>query len=254
MTTPRLQLVVEVALTAPDPAQRPALPDGLVFADTPSRLAAYVIDSFLLGIVASIPPAFLGLYDTTYTGGVYPEPISREAFVGLTIFTFAVTAAYFLWFWTSGWRGTPGQRVFSIQLGNAFDGRPLTMNQAAVRWLAMGWWLSLPVLLPSLVLAGVSYGLFIVWWIVLVASMIVSPTKQGIHDRLARSALVRPAGRGNRWAVGCLLALAVITVLEVLLLAFLFSTIGAMEEQGIFPPGTDPTEYILDQVRVIWPS
>lgn len=234
--------------------QRPVLPEGLVFADTPSRLAAYVVDSLLLSLFASIPPAFFGFYDTTYTGGFYPEPMSREAFVGVSIFSFAVSAAYFLWFWTSGGRGTPGQRLFGIQIGNAFDGRPLTMNQAVIRWLAMGWWLSLPVLFPFLAVAAGSYLVFTLWWLVLVISIIVSPTKQGFHDRLARSALVRPAARGNRWAVGCLLVLAIVTVLEIALLAFLVSVIDTLEAQGLFPPGADPIEYFVDQIRVIWPS
>lgn len=230
------------------------LPTGLVFADTPSRIAAYFLDSFLLSALVSIPPALLGFYDVSYAGGAYPEPMSRASFFGITIFSFAMSAAYFLWFWTGGRRATPGQRVFGIQLGNAFDGRPLTMTQAIERWLAMGWWATLLVLLPFLAIAIASYAVFLVWWVVLVISMIVSPTKQGIHDRFARSALVRSAGQGNAWAVGCVWAYAVISLLAVALLGLSLGMMNTLAESGAFPPGVNPFDYMWDQIRTIWPS
>lgn len=223
------------------------LPPGLVFADTPSRVAAYVVDSFLLSALVSIPPALLGFYDYSYTGGAYPEPISRASFVGLTIFSFAMSAAYFLWFWTGGRRATPGQRVFGIQLGNAFDGRPLTMTQAIERWLA-----TLLILLPFLALAIASYAVFAVWWVVLVISIIISPTKQGIHDRFSRSALVRPAGQGNRWAVGCVWVLAIVTILEIAAVILFASLLNSLSE--LYPPGLNPFDYMWEQIRTIWPS
>lgn len=231
----------------------PLLPPGLVFADTPSRIAAYILDSILLSAVASIPPALLGLYDYAYTAGAIPEPMPRETFIGVTIFTFAVQAAYFLWFWTGGRRATPGQRAFGIQIGNAFDGRPLTMTQAIERWLAMGWWATLLVLLPFLAVAVVSYAIFVVWWTVLVISMIVSPTKQGIHDRFARSAMVRPAGQSNRWAVGCLVVYGLLTVLSVAFLVLVFSVLNIFDDPSLYPPGMNPVDIIDRQIRELWP-
>ena len=68
--------------------------------------------------------------------------------------------------------------MFGIQLGNAFDGRPLTMTQAIERWLAMGWWATLLILLPFLAIAIASYAVFAVWWVVLVISIIASPTSR----------------------------------------------------------------------------
>jgi uncharacterized RDD family membrane protein YckC len=235
---------------APQSGSSGLLPPGLVFADTPSRIAAYVLDSFLLSVLVSIPPALLGLYDYAYTGNPYPEPLPRATFVGVTIFSLAMYAAYFLWFWTGGRRATPGQRVFGIQVGNAFDGRPLTMTQAIERWLAMGWWVTLLILLPFLALAAASYVVFMVWWVILVLSMIRSPTKQGIHDRFARSALVRPAGQGNRWAVGCVWVLIIITILEVAAVVWVFTLLDDLS----WPPGLNPLDYMWEQIRTIWPS
>jgi uncharacterized RDD family membrane protein YckC len=236
------------------PAAAPLLPPGLVFADTPSRIAAYVLDGVLLSAIVSIPPAVLGLYDTTYTGTAMPEPMTRATFVGVSIFSFAIYAAYFLFFWSGGRRGTPGQRAFGIQVANAFDGQPLTTTQAVERWLGMGWWIGLLVLLPVLSIAVASYVLSFVWWVVLVISMVLSPTKQGIHDRFARSALVRPAGQGNRWAVGCVWLLIITTVLEIVLLIALFSLVESLRDSVVFPPGSNPFDYVTEQIRELWPS
>ncbi len=244
----------EQRLPEAPPAAATLLPPGLVFADTPSRIAAYVLDGVLLSALVSIPPAVLGMYDTAFTSASVPEPLPRATFVGVSIFSFAIYAAYFLFFWSGGRRGTPGQRAFGIQVANAFDGRPLTTTQAVERWLAMGWWISLLVLLPVLSVAVAAYALSFVWSVVLVISMIVSPTKQGIHDRFAKSALVRPAGQSNRWAVGCVWLLIIVTVVEVVLVVALFSIIGSLGNTNAFPPGTNPFDYFAEQIRELWPS
>lgn len=241
----------------PAPSAAPAsptpslLPPGLVFADTYSRIAAYMLDALLLSVAVSIPPAVLGMYDYAY---IYPpEPMPRATFIGTTVFGLAVQAAYFLWFWTGGRRATPGQRVFGLQLGNAFDGRPLTMTQAITRWLAMGWWAGLLLVLPWFAIAVGSYLLvFVGWWLVLLVSMIVSPTKQGIHDRIARSALVRPAGPTSRWAIGCVWLYVGLVVVLGLLLVALFALVSAMD--AYYPPGADPFDQLAEQIREFWPS
>ena len=240
------------ALATPrPPVSQQVLPAGLVFADTPSRIAAYLLDAVLLSVIGSIPPAVLGLYDYAYSS-VY-QPMPRETFVGVTVFTFAVQTAYFLWFWTGGRRATPGQRVFGIQIGNAFDGRPLTMTQAIERWLAMGMWATLLVLLPFFAVAVASYAIYFVWWVILVISIVVSPTKQGIHDRFARSALVRPAGQGNRWALGCVLVYGVLVVLSAAGLLAMIALLNAFDDPSLYPPGLSPFEIFDRQIREIWP-
>lgn len=230
------------------------LPAGLVFSDSYSRFAAYVLDSILLGVIVTIPPTLLGMYDTANT--YPPEPMSRATFVGTTIFTVAIQAAYFLWFWTGGRRATPGQRVFRLQVGNAFDGQPLTMAQAALRWFAMGWWLSLVMTLPFLGLAAAAFVASSIWFVILGLSIIVSRTKQGLHDRIAGSAVVRPAGPTSRWAIGCVWLYVVLSVLSVAALLFLISLLSSLE--GVYPPGMDPAEvlgdYFTAQIRELWPN
>jgi hypothetical protein len=89
----------------------------------------------------------------------------------------------------------------------------------------------------------------VAWNLVLVASTITSPTKQGLHDRFASSALVRPAGAGNRWALGCLWALIALVGLEVLLLIALFNGAPSSYNQSDVM-----REYLRDYFRWLWPS
>ena len=239
--------------SAPDaPAVVPSLPPGLVFADTYSRFAAYFLDGLLLSALISLPPALLGFYD--YTSVYPPEPMPRATFIGTTIFGIAAQAAYFLWFWTGGRRATPGQRVFDIQLGNAFDGQPLTMSQAIARWFAMGWWVSVVILLPFFGLAVMGYAAGVVWWLILGISIIVSPTKQGIHDRIARSALVRPAGPTSRWAIGCVWLYIASGVVSIVMFLLLFLLLQSFRDSGFAPPGPDPFDIFTEQIREFWPS
>jgi uncharacterized RDD family membrane protein YckC len=235
------------------PSDRPVLPEGLVFADAFSRFAAYLLDGVVLAALTSIPPAILGLYDyqsTTYP----PPPMPRATFIGTTIFSIAIQAAYFLWFWTAGRRATPGQRVFNIQIGNAFDGRALTMTQAITRWLAMGWWLEILVLLPFFGVAVAAYAATGIWFVVIALSIVLSPTKQGIHDRLARSALVRPVGPTSRWAIGCVWIYVGIALFGLLMLGLALYLFSAIDRSSIYPPGMDPVDVFKEQIRAFWPD
>ena len=231
---------------------RPVLPEGLVFADAYSRFAAYILDGVVLAALTSIPPALLGLYD--YSSSTYPPPpMPRATFIGTTIFSIAIQAAYFLWFWTAGRRATPGQRVFNIQIGNAFDGRALTMSQAITRWLAMGWWVEILVLVPILGVAVAAYAATVIWFVVIAVSIVLSPTKQGIHDRLARSALVRPVGPTNRWAIGCVWLYVGVALFGLLMLALFVALFSTIDRSSIYPPGMDPFDVFMQQFREFWP-
>jgi hypothetical protein len=136
--------------------------------------------------------------------------------------------------------------VFGIQVANAFDGQPLTIGQAFGRWAAMGSWITVPFVLPFLAAAIVSGVAATAWIVLLLLSTIASPTKQGLHDRFARSALVRPAGAGNRWAVGCLAILIILAASYVALLVFVFSQIPWDR--------MPPNPYLDEYLRWMWPS
>ena len=117
------------------------------------------------------------------------------ASVESTILTVVLGGFYFVLSWSGGRRATIGQRLFKIQVGNAFDGAPLTFEQAIRRWLGLGEFLGLFVFAPGL--AALAGTLQIIWSLVLLVTTATSPTKQGLHDRFANTALVRPTTAGN---------------------------------------------------------
>jgi RDD family len=105
-------------------------------------------------------------------------------------------------------------------VGNAFDGRRLDLGQAVRRWVGLGAPLQLAGLVPAL--ASLVSGVSLLWWIALLLSTAVSPTKQGLHDRLANSAMVQPADAGSGVVVlGCLVLVAVTVLMPILALIFL---------------------------------
>ncbi len=190
---------------------------GLSYADTISRFIAYVVDVILIGIVGGIIAAILGS-GQSYSGTVFGryEAGYRLSGAGYTVPVVILSLAYFVFFWSGGRRATIGQRIFGIQVGNAFDGHPLSIQQALRRWVGLGLFLSLlDLVLPSSSWLGLVQ---LVWWIVLLGSTALSPTNQGLHDKFANSALVRPSGSGaaRGLALACSLIVGLFLVFAIL--------------------------------------
>lgn len=204
---------------------------------------AYLLDGFVIAPLYYVVLALVGIDFNSIGVGRLPD---RNLYVVASLLGLAVQGAYFILFWSGGRRATPGQRVFGIQVANAFDGQPLTTGQAFGRWAAMGSWITVPFVLPFMAAAIASGIAATVWTVLLLLSTIVSPTKQGLHDRFARSALVRPAGAGNRWAVGCLIVIIILAALYVALLVFVFMQIPWDR--------IPPNPYLDEYLRWMWPS
>ena len=205
---------------SPPVAARQEIAPGLVFSDTLARFVAYVIDGFLIALVAGIIAEPMGW-------GVVPDttdPFSAASFrtTEYTVLTAVLGALYFIASWSGGRRATLGQRIFKIQVGNAFDGRPLSFDQAVRRWLGLGEFIALFGITPAL--GALASGIQLVWLIVLLITTATSPTKQGLHDRIANSAVVRPANAGNGLVVACAviaIVLAALALLSIVALIFL---------------------------------
>lgn len=206
-----------VLWAAPTPTVQTEVPGapGLVFSDTASRFVAWLIDGFVVLIVGAIVASIATTVITgrsTANGGTSLDVLFTVTYV-------LVSVVYSVFFWTSGRRATPGQMIFKIQVANAFDGRPLTTTQAVKRWLGLGWFLTLFGIVPSL--ASLANLADVVWSIVLLVTTAKSPTKQGLHDRFANSAVVRPrdASRGG-------MAMTCLVIVLVLFAGALFSVIA----------------------------
>jgi uncharacterized RDD family membrane protein YckC len=180
--------------SAPPPVE--AGPPGFVYADVPNRAIAYIIDAILVGIVAAIIGAVLGgvgLSTGTFTPGTLNFEVNYVGLLVSAVIGAAISAAYFVYTWTS-MRGTIGMKALGMQIGNAGDGKTLTMDQATRRWLviaAPGILAQVFFVLPAL---GTLIGLLAFgWFIYLLWTTYSSPTKQGFHDKFANTMVVKAA-------------------------------------------------------------
>jgi uncharacterized RDD family membrane protein YckC len=178
----------------PPPVQ--AGPAGFVYADVPNRAIAYIIDAILVGIVAAIIGGILGgvgLSTGTFETGTLNFQVNYVGLLVSAVLGAVVSAAYFIYTWTS-MRGTLGMKALGMQIGNAGDGKTLTMDQASRRWLviaAPGILAQVFFVLPAL---GALIGLLAFgWFIYLLWTTYSSPTKQGFHDHFANSMVVKAA-------------------------------------------------------------
>ena len=185
---------------------------GIEIAGATPRVVAYIVDSILLGILTGV---LFGIV-------IRIAPNIGGAFLLQAVIAIAIEAAYFIAFWTSDARATLGMRLLKLQVGNAFDGRKLDLGQAVRRWIALGGWLT--ALGYSQASAGFSGTALLLWSIVLLVTTAVSPTKQGLHDRFANSAIVQPiGGSSNGLVIGCLLIIGLLGLLFVsAILALIF--------------------------------
>lgn len=172
---------------------------GFVYADVPNRIIALIIDGIILGVIGIVITAIV----TAIIGAPYDIDIDEQFNVSVTtnylalivnlLLSMAVSAAYWIYTWTA-LRGSPGQKVLGMQVGNYPDGATLTQNQAIRRWIALGGLLPIVQSLNQLPLLGTLIGIgTIVYFAYLLYSTAKSPTKQGFHDKFANSVVVKAA-------------------------------------------------------------
>ncbi|MHB8958878.1 MAG: RDD family protein [Candidatus Limnocylindrales bacterium] len=202
---------------APPPgAYSSAVPgaQGLQYGRTLDRVMAYLLDALIVTIPVFIAAFLVGT--GVALGGMGEGGLNLVA----GIVGSGIHLLYFVSFWTGSARATLGMRLMKLQIADARTGDTLTVQQGLARWLALGGAFQLLELVPPLLLLG---GLLaFAWDLALLATTAASPTKQGLHDRIANTALVQPAGAQTP-AVTCLViavalfALWVVGVVLVLL-------------------------------------
>lgn len=200
--------------------------DGYVISGVGSRIVAWLIDTTLAGIIPALVSLSLfdfqsivrrgieqaeqnpaGRFDST----VYTIPVTLD-YVLITLITLGIQYLYFVGFWTSRWRATPGMMGLSMRVVDAVSGGTLSIVAATKRWIALGFPLALLALVgPLQSAAGVlQFGLLIF----LFFTTVTNARRQGLHDRWANSLVIRSASSGNAaTVVGCLLWGVLIIVL-----------------------------------------
>jgi uncharacterized RDD family membrane protein YckC len=173
--------------SAPSPgaptASAPA--SGLVYADVPNRVIAYIIDAILIGILNVIVLIVLGGF------GLQAGTILTAVVAGIV--GLLIGAGYFIYTWTR-MRATVGMRLLGMQIGNAGDGQTMTTEQGIRRWLALSAPAIIAQVFSSVPLIGFVVGLAgLIWYIWLLYTVANSPTKQGWHDVFANTQVVKAA-------------------------------------------------------------
>lgn len=168
---------------------------GFVYADVPNRIFALIIDAIVLAVIGIVIGVILGIVGLTATtigsNGVTFNPVATIIY---GIIGFLVNVAYFVWSWTS-MRATFGMKALGMQVGNAFDGKTLTMEQALRRAIALWGPATATQFFNSVPAIGAVLGLLSLLWVFyLLYTTAKSPTKQGFHDTFANSVVVK-AGR-----------------------------------------------------------
>jgi uncharacterized RDD family membrane protein YckC len=188
---------------------------GLVYAGVIPRTIAWLVDGLLVGFLSLV---VIGILITIIVGS--PEPgdtaLSFVAWVGIAV----ITAAYLLAAWLGQGRATVGMRLLSLRIGAVANGAPLTLRQAIVRVALLGIVLWPLVAIPTIGVVGAAA--FLVWPFVLLISAIVHPKRQGIHDRVAGTAIVGPA-EASSGRVAILAAALLIVIVVFVMLAYIGS-------------------------------
>jgi uncharacterized RDD family membrane protein YckC len=160
-------------------------------ATTPARIVAYVIDNVFVGI------AIVGVFtliDRLLRIQALALPLPR-----LGVYA-AIDALYFVALWTGG-RRTLGMRWLGIRVLRADDAVRVTVTAAVLRWtvlavlgLVLDLALSLrPDLVPYVIAPFLGPG----WTLLLLVTVVASGTRQGLHDRVAGTAVVASDAFGN---------------------------------------------------------
>jgi len=170
------------------------MPGGLVYADVPNRAIAYIIDVIVIAVLGVIIGAILGAVGlSVVTNSGTEVSYNYVASIIYALVGLAVSGGYFIYTWTS-MRGTVGMKALGMQIGNAGDGKTLTMDQALKRFIALGAPFTLAQVLSPLPLVGLLISLAALGWVIyLLYSTAQSPTKQGWHDVFANTMVVKAA-------------------------------------------------------------
>ena len=169
------------------------------FADVFSRSVACIIDVVIL-VVAILVAA--SVINAIFGPTVRFDPIVATAegsaiidhsLIALNGFVATLlSGGYFVMSWMI-LGASPGQLLLALQVRNAADGGTLRLSRAILRWVLLFPPFSTAAFLTTTV-PGASELIWAsapIWYLMLLATMALSPTKQGLHDRFADSVVLR---------------------------------------------------------------
>jgi uncharacterized RDD family membrane protein YckC len=168
----------------PAPPIQPGPMPGLRYGGFWVRTVAWIIDGIILAVIGAALSPLLG--------ATFPV----QSATGATGIQFLIDLVYFMGFWV--WRAqTPGMSPFGMRVVRADNGENIDVGRAILRYV-------------GLIISFVVLALGVIW-------VAFDGRKQGWHDKLAGTVVVRPVGRDS----GVLVAVVVILVVVFVLLPLL---------------------------------
>lgn len=155
------------------------LPAGLRVPPMPRRLGAYLIDCVIVYVSFSV---WLGVFG--YAGGE-KQAILAGVIAGVG------QLAYFVGCWHL-YRGTIGQRVLHLQIGDFQTGKALSWGDAFTRWCILQGPFALVTVVPAVLSTFVLFGAA-GWAAFLLYEANAKPDHRAVHDRAVRSLVAETA-------------------------------------------------------------
>ena len=215
--------------------------EGYVIGGMGARLVAFFIDSILVSIIPTILTLFVvdyqGMFrqvlDASTNPGTTPTSFTFDVtpqLILVTLIGLAIQYLYFVGFWTSGAHATPGMRGLRMQVVDAATGGTLSLTAATKRFIALGFPLSLLILVPALQsaagIAQFALQLFLFF------TAITNDRRQGLHDKWANSLVIRSTTSGDgATLVGCLLLIVLVVGFGIILSATALVALGPELEE-----------------------
>ncbi len=139
---------------------------GLAYAGFWIRLLAYLIDGAIIFVVVFVISLLMGGFVKTN-----PDTGLQQVNAGAQAIALLCGIAYIVGFWSAR-SATPGQMALGMRIVRADNGAPIDVSKALIRYVGY-------------VISAIPLGLGLIW-----AGF--DPRKQGWHDKLAGTYVVRP--------------------------------------------------------------
>jgi len=200
--------MVDWATTHPDRSRTGEVADGIVLAGIGARVAAFLVDTFILA-AASIIIAIVMRKAIADQG-------TADVLAGILSALLAI--AWFAVAWIGPRAATPGQRLGGLRVVDAMTLRPLEPGRAITRSILLGAAINL-LTVPTPISQIASVAL-IVWAFVLLGTTMFDGRSQGLHDRWTRTLVVKPIGAATApLTLGCFLMILIVLLSPVIIAA-----------------------------------
>jgi uncharacterized RDD family membrane protein YckC len=176
--------------------------NGRYYADVPNRAVALLIDLILLTVAAFAAATIVSVLvgpavEFNTSAGTVGDAVTLDRGIATVdaVLSLLISAVYFAGTWVVV-GASPGQRLLGMRVGAKTDGAALTARQALARWALLGAPFGVSAVLTT-AFSGLGHTIFdlavAAWYAVLLVTTSRSPTKQGLHDRVAGSVVAKEA-------------------------------------------------------------